>query len=67
MNIEPICAKAMNWLKNQIGPFVSLGTVTDLGEISEIEFYKELPRPPKKIGSVFVTNENPRIVGFKYF
>lgn len=62
MNIEPLTEKAMEFLKKNV-PMPSLGTVTNIGEISEVEWYegnrKELA------GCLYLTNENPRVVGFK--
>ncbi len=62
MNIEPLCKVAMEFLKKNV-PMPSLGTVTNIGEITEIEWYEMASR--EKAGSIFVANEEPRVVGFK--
>jgi len=62
MNIEPICQKAMGFLKGNV-PMPSLGTVSNIGEISEVEWYEGFSK--EKAGSLFVTNDEPRVVGFK--
>lgn len=64
MNIEPICQKAMEFLKKNV-TMPSLGTVTNIGEICEIEWYEGVRR--EKAGSIFLTIENQRVVGFKRF
>lgn len=62
MNIEPICQKAMEFLKKNV-PMPSLGTVTNIGEICELEWYEQFET--EKAGYIFVTIANPRVVGFK--
>ncbi len=62
MNIEPICRVAMEFLKANV-MMPSLGTVTNIGEISEVEWYEGASK--KKAGAIFVINESPRVVGFK--
>ena len=62
MNIEPLCKLAMGFLKENVH-MPSLGTVTNIGEITEIEWYERAGRT--RAGSIFITNEEPRIVGFK--
>jgi len=39
MNIEPLCKAAMEFLEKNV-PMPSLGTVTNIGEITEIEWYE---------------------------
>jgi len=63
MNIEPICHEAMEFLKKNICGPCSLGTVTNIGEICEIDWYEGFKE--EKAGSIFVTVENPRVIGFK--
>jgi len=60
MNIKPLCKIAIDFLKQNV-PMPSLGTVTNIGEITEIEWYEK----EKKAGSIFITNESPSVVGFK--
>jgi hypothetical protein len=62
MNIEPICQTAMEFLKGNV-PMPSLGTVTNIGEICEIDWYEGAKH--EKAGSIFVTIDDPRVVGFK--
>lgn len=62
MNIEPLCKVAMEFLKKNV-PMPSLGTVTNIGEITEIEWYEGTKKD--MTGSIFVTNEEPSVVGFK--
>lgn len=62
MNIEPLCKVAMGFLKRNVD-MPSLGTVTNIGEISEVEWYEGIYKD--KAGSLFVTNDRPRVVGFK--
>ncbi len=61
MNIEPIAKVAMEFLKENI-PGVCLGTIRNMGEIFEVEWESHLTRGK---GSVFVTVDNPGVVGFK--
>ncbi|GAI29174.1 unnamed protein product [marine sediment metagenome] len=61
MNIEPIAKTAMEFLKENI-PSVCLGTTRNIGEIFEVEWESHLTGGK---GSVFVTVDNPRVVGFK--
>ena len=61
-SIEPLCEVAFDFLKRNV-LMPSLGTVTHIGEITEIEWTSL--GPFGVAGSIFVTNEEPRVVGFK--
>jgi len=61
VNIEPIAKIAMEFLKDNVSG-VNLCGVESIGEIYEVEWET---RFGEGRGSVFVTVEQPRIVGFK--
>lgn len=54
---------AIEFLRKNV-PMPSLGTVKNIGEITEVEWY-EGANYDKKAGSLFFTNIEPRMVGFK--
>lgn len=57
---QAICQVVMEFLKGVV-PMPSLGTITSIGEIYEVEWCEK----GENAGSIFVTTENPRVVGFK--